>query len=240
MMVRRKLPDELIRRLYLDELRTYPQILAALKNQGIIISVGTLRRYLHRVGIWQTPALRYAQRPWLRKNLHPERSLFIPGKEHPNWVEGRWAMVNLETKVCPFCMATFQPKIAKQIYCGKDCANDANHPRSERIKKLCPICRTQFITTGDKRETKYCSHECSMKVRIRDNKRRHRELFENRVRQVHKEGFGLGASPAIGRRKVDYETEIERELIRRFPNYRRNKQPMSKSVLHRIIKGKRA
>lgn len=220
-----QLPEAFITRLYLDELRSYEEILTALKEQqGVVISVATLRRWLHREGIYQPRSERW--KAYTGENgrwkMSPNLVKFKSGEEHPNYKDGKTRIAHLEPKRCLVCKTLFHPKVAKQKYCGPNCFY-SNKRTSERIRKRCPECDKIVLTIADKREKTYCSTDCSMKVRVRANRKRHRDTFVSRVRTLHQQGYSYA--------------NIPKELKRRWPSYKRNQYNMSKSAISHIVRG---
>lgn len=76
-----------------------------------------------------------------------------------------WEVSYLNT--CKFCGKTFERKNPQQIYCSRNCSNEANKQKYREKKKTiieirqCAFCGNDFEWTSSKPGQKYCSRECS-------------------------------------------------------------------------------
>lgn len=81
-------------------------------------------------------------------------------------------------KICPICNSEFnRPGTGSAIYCSPKCSGESIKRRSRlkaaesRITKtlLCGCCGTSFVSSNG--VSKYCSKQCSYKMRILSNRR---------------------------------------------------------------------
>lgn len=94
------------------------------------------------------------------KKIYKNRTKFCSRKCYAKSMLGK-SKKTLYHKVCDFCKKDFITKQSFSKFCSKECQrkNYLNlHPtKKEKIKKICPVCRSAFI--GNSRK-KYCSVNC--------------------------------------------------------------------------------
>lgn len=68
-------------------------------------------------------------------------------------------------KACMKCQKEFYARVDKPgLFCSKSCAGMCKIQKTNKIKKICLICLTEFIVKGYRKDTaKYCSSDCRRK-----------------------------------------------------------------------------
>lgn len=81
----------------------------------------------------------------------------------------------LQPRSCAKCGKAFLPRVAKRLYCSKDCYWKSligrKHPYLPPFERICVVCGTPFTTprTGGYRKQRMCSMDCQRAARYRNS-----------------------------------------------------------------------
>lgn len=85
------------------------------------------------------------------------------------------------TLKCENCKKTFEKTNSEynrriqngqtRFFCSRQCANMTINQPFPKIRKRCPVCRKEFLTSGGKKGATFCSRSCASKGSVSEHRR---------------------------------------------------------------------